>query len=91
MSDVAPTLTTSCGSLPPEGALRLRPGEAGSAAPAWEDCPHATHFVWFAAPRGGAAPAARQSRFRGPCLKRCAPRWLFLSGPLAFQLKQRCK
>ena len=30
----APTLPTSCGSLPPEGALRLRPGEAGSAAPA---------------------------------------------------------
>ena len=34
MSDIAPTLPTSCGSLPPEGALRLRPGEAGSAAPA---------------------------------------------------------
>jgi FdhD protein len=32
----APTLPTSCGSLPPEGALRLRPGEAGSAAPAGE-------------------------------------------------------
>ena len=32
----APTLPTSCGSLPPEGALRLRPGEAGSAAPARE-------------------------------------------------------
>ena len=30
----APTLPTSLGSLPPEGALRLRPGEAGSAAPA---------------------------------------------------------
>ena len=24
---VAPTLPTACGSLPPEGALRLRPGE----------------------------------------------------------------
>ncbi len=33
---VAPTLPTACGSLPPEGALRLRPGEAGSAAPAGE-------------------------------------------------------
>ena len=32
--NVAPTLPTACGSLPPEGALRLRPGEAGSAAPA---------------------------------------------------------
>ena len=31
---VAPTLPASRGSLPPEGALRLRPGEAGSVAPA---------------------------------------------------------
>ena len=30
----APTLPALRGSLPPEGALRLRPGEAGSAAPA---------------------------------------------------------
>ena len=33
----APTLVTSCTSLPPEGALRLRPGKAGSAAPAGEE------------------------------------------------------
>ena len=33
----APTLPTSCGSLPPEGALRLRPGKAGSAAPAGKE------------------------------------------------------
>ena len=32
----APTLPTSCGSLPPGGALRLRPGRAGSAALAGE-------------------------------------------------------
>ena len=32
----APTLPTACGSLPPEGALRLRPGKAGSVAPAGE-------------------------------------------------------
>ncbi|MBG6074558.1 NAD-dependent DNA ligase LigA [Polaromonas sp. CG_9.11] len=32
----APTLPASRGSLPPEGALRLRPGEAGSVAPAGE-------------------------------------------------------
>ncbi|OYY85776.1 MAG: DNA ligase-associated DEXH box helicase, partial [Polaromonas sp. 28-63-22] len=32
----APTLPTPCGSLPPGGALRLRPGKAGSAAPAGE-------------------------------------------------------
>ena len=31
---LAPTLFTSCNALPPGGALRLRPGEAGSAAPA---------------------------------------------------------
>ena len=29
---MTPTLATSCASLPPEGALRLRPGKAGSAA-----------------------------------------------------------
>ena len=34
---VAPTLVTTCTSLPPEGALRLRPGKAGSAAPACEE------------------------------------------------------
>ena len=31
---IAPTLVTACTSLPPGGALRLRPGEAGSAASA---------------------------------------------------------
>ncbi|MBA3595256.1 MAG: xanthine dehydrogenase small subunit [Polaromonas sp.] len=34
VEDIAPTLVASRTSLPPEGALRLRPGEAGSAAPA---------------------------------------------------------
>ena len=34
MTFPAPTLVTSCTTLPPEGALRLRPGKAGSAAPA---------------------------------------------------------
>ena len=29
---LAPTLATAFDSLPPEGALRLRPGKAGSAA-----------------------------------------------------------
>ncbi|MFI5444281.1 formate dehydrogenase accessory sulfurtransferase FdhD [Polaromonas sp. UC242_47] len=33
----APTLGTDVSSLPPEGALRLRPGKAGSAAPAGEE------------------------------------------------------
>ena len=31
---IAPTLATSCAALPPGGALRLRPGEASSSAPA---------------------------------------------------------
>ena len=35
---VAPTLPAAHGSLPPEGALRLRPGEAGSAALAASGC-----------------------------------------------------
>ena len=34
---LAPTLFASRNALPPEGALRLRPGKAGSAAPAGED------------------------------------------------------
>jgi general secretion pathway protein H len=35
-SEVAPTLVASRTALPPKGALRLRPGKAGSAAPAGE-------------------------------------------------------
>jgi methylated-DNA-[protein]-cysteine S-methyltransferase len=34
---LAPTLGTDVSSLPPEGALRLRPGKAGSAAPAGKE------------------------------------------------------
>ena len=45
---IAPTLATSCAALPPEGALRLRPGEAGSAALAGKEAENA------------AAPAAFQ-------------------------------
>ena len=37
MQDVAPTLFAARNALPPEGALRLRPGKAGSAAPAGEE------------------------------------------------------
>ena len=36
-TDIAPTLGTGVSSLPPEGALRLRPGKAGSAAPAGKE------------------------------------------------------
>ena len=35
--NMTPTLGTGVSSLPPEGALRLRPGKAGSAAPAGEE------------------------------------------------------
>ena len=35
--------------------------------------PTFAHCVWLPAPRGGAAPAARQSRFRGPCLSNTPP------------------
>ena len=44
---MAPTLVTSCTALPPEGALRLRPGEAGSAAPAREDGARMLSWVWL--------------------------------------------
>jgi hypothetical protein len=32
--------------------------------------PTFAHCVWLSAPQGGAAPAARLSRFRGPCLRK---------------------
>ena len=48
---VAPTLPTACGSLPPEGALRLRSGEASPAAPAWmtgkTGMADVAGFFWF--------------------------------------------
>ena len=56
----APTLPASRGSLPPEGALRLQPGKAGSAAPAGgEVAPQ--RFLQIAA-----LAAARSSRFCRP-------------------------
>ncbi|WP_426147162.1 YheT family hydrolase [Polaromonas sp. DSR2-3-2] len=83
-TDQAPTLPTACGSLPPGGALRLRSGEAGSAAPAGEGIdpalpaargsllnvapPRSLTSCSFLPPEGVAAPAARQSRFCGPGL-----------------------
>ena len=55
---------------PPRGPLRLRPGKAGSAAPACvEKIPTVAHCVCSLPLEGAAAPAARQSRFRGPNLK----------------------
>ena len=70
MSDVAPTLPTACGSLPPEGALRLRPGEAGSAAPAGEEgiTPRSPTFSDSLPLEGATAPADWRSQIRGPDL-----------------------
>ena len=57
---MTPTLPTACGSLPPEGALRLRPGEAGSAAPAGGCGRKSSPYV------GGRCSNARQFLFF-PC------------------------
>ena len=63
---VAPTLPALRGSLPPEGALRLWPGEAGSTAPAGLESAPTLVASRTALPPGGAAPpGARQSQFRG--------------------------
>ncbi len=42
---MAPTLATACAALPPEGALRLRPGKAGSAAPVCEEATRTLSWV----------------------------------------------
>ncbi|MDP3828990.1 MAG: formate dehydrogenase accessory sulfurtransferase FdhD, partial [Polaromonas sp.] len=65
--NMTPTLRTDVSSLPPEGALRLRPGEAGSAAPAGEEgAPTLRTGVSSLPPEGAAAPADWQSQIRGP-------------------------
>ena len=65
--NMAPTLVASRTALPPEGALRLRPGNAGSAAPAGvEHAPTLPTACGSLPPEGAAAPADRRSRFRGP-------------------------
>jgi len=51
LEEVAPTLVASRTALPPEGALRLQPGKAGSAAPAGE---RGSGAVWCSAPTLGA-------------------------------------
>jgi general secretion pathway protein J len=60
---MAPTLVTSCTALPPEGAVLAWGG------PALADmAPTLVTSCIALPPEGDAAPAARQSRFRGPCL-----------------------
>ena len=46
LEDMPPTLATACAALPLEKALRLRPGEACSAAPAGEDGEGVRFEVW---------------------------------------------
>ncbi len=70
MSDVAPTLVASRTALPPEGA-ELRLGRPGASFVA----PTLVASRTALPPGGVAAPAARRSRFRGPCwLTRTADR-----------------
>jgi xanthine dehydrogenase small subunit len=54
VEDIAPTLPTACGSLPPGGALRLRAGEAGSAAPAGGEVAPTLPTACGSLPPGGA-------------------------------------
>ncbi len=70
-----PRSPTSCGSLPPEGAARLRPGKAGSAPGAWleKEPPRSFASRNSLPPEGAAAPAVWQSQSRGPCLKGAVP------------------
>ena len=64
---MAPTLVASRTTLPPEGALRLRPGKAGSAAPAGkEGVPTLVASSAALRPEGAAASAGRYRRSRGP-------------------------
>ena len=77
--NVAPALPTSCGSLPPEGALRLRPGKAGSAALAWEEgAPTLPTSCGSLPPEEAAAPAVWQNQSRGPYLG-VVPPWSIAS------------
>ena len=61
-SFVAPTLVASCGSLPLGGA-----GLAWGGAALATEAPTLATACAALPPEGAAAPAARQSRFRGPC------------------------
>jgi len=58
VEDIAPTLVASRTALPPEGALRLRPGKAGSAAPTGEEGTSTLATSRTRCPRGGLSAAA---------------------------------
>ena len=76
MSDMTPTLPTSCGSLPPEGAV---PPKGGLSAGLTPTLPTSLGSL---PPEGAAAPADRQSRIRGPNLDEHASESEFLLPPL---------
>ena len=59
---MAPTLATACAALPPGGA-----GLAWGGPALRPLAPTIATTRTALPPRGAAAPAARQSRFRGPC------------------------
>jgi hypothetical protein len=74
---VAPTLPTSCGSLPPEGAAAPAVWRSQSRGPCLNNLPpRSLASRNFLPPAGAVPPAARQSRFRGRCLNNLPPRSL---------------
>ncbi|MDB5929847.1 MAG: exodeoxyribonuclease Xth [Polaromonas sp.] len=77
----APTLPTSCGSLPPEGVAAPAARQSRFRGPGWQGmadalciAPHSALLTSRGSlpPKGAGPPAARLSRFRGRCLKRRA-------------------
>ena len=75
--EMAPTLPAARGSLPPEGALRLRPGEAGSVAPAGE---HVASTLIAA--RGSLPPEGAGFAWGGPARQPLSPSIEDLAGRL---------
>jgi hypothetical protein len=91
MNDVAPTLPTACGSLPPEGAVAPAARQSRFRGPSLPQTIPVNSSTWQGdglsagspytlptacntlPPEGAAAPAARQSRFRGPSLFQAIP------------------
>ena len=69
--NIAPTLPTACGSLPPEGATAPAARLSRLRGPGWRGTPCTCRIPFVPslskdAPSGATAPAARLSRFRGP-------------------------
>jgi general secretion pathway protein H len=88
--EVAPTLPTACGSLPPEGALRLRPGEAVDLTPTLAtSCaalPPEGALRLRPGKAGSAAPAGECGDGTPPFLTACAALTVPRRRPLGFTL-----